>query len=194
MLSDSELSNVFWKSQLEKLEEYCSNKGWTVEYRKREPRADMAHPDTGHIIIQEDRKPEITFYYFLHELGHLILCQNDKAYQEKYDAVFNSFHTNSQTHKITRIEEELDAWKAGYKLGKRLDLFINRRKFTDIKSRCIMTYIMWTAKRKVSKEVDVALDEQAQELKNEYRRKLQKKQGQSTSTTTATKRKKRKRA
>ena len=176
MLKDSKLSNTFWKSQIEKLEGYCKNKGWTVEYKKREPRGDTAHPETGLITIQEDRKPEITFYYFLHEIGHLLLCQNNKAYEEKYDDIFSDFSLNSQIHKITRLEEEIEAWKAGYKLGKRLDLFINKRKFTEIKSRCLTTYIMWTVKRKVDKELDEALGEQAQELKNEYRRKLKRAQ------------------
>lgn len=152
--------NISWLEQIRNLESYCAEKGWMVKYVAKTPGADSAWPDSNRIIIQKDRKSEVTFYYFLHELGHMLICQNKNSYSDKYSAIYDDFHANSQTHKVVRIEEELEAWKVGYKLARRLKLSVNRRNFEQIKSRCIMTYFTWAVKRKIKDAISEMLKDE----------------------------------
>ncbi len=152
-MSSVKVSRKIWKSQIQVLEEYCAGKGWEVEYVSRmDPNADTAIIHKSKIIIHKDRSKEIMFYMLLHEIGHMMLCQNNSMYTERYNAVFEAFHRASLTHKIKRVEEELDAWKTGFKLSKRLKLYVNRRRFEQIKSRCVTTYLMWAVDRKIKKD------------------------------------------
>ena len=166
MAKNTRMSVTGWKSQIESLEKFCEKKGWEVEYTLKEPYSDTAHPTEKLLIIQRDRRPEITFYCFLHEIGHMLICQNQAGYDHKYGLVYEKFNEKSQTHKIVRVEEELDAWKHGLKLAKRLKLYVRRKKYEEIKARCVMTYVMWASKRKVKQQVSEAL-RQAQGTPNE---------------------------
>lgn len=150
---------VNWKQQINMLTSYCSSKGWKVVFTQKTPHSDFAYPDDKLITIQKDRKAEVTFYYFLHEIGHMMMCQNKVGYEEKYSAVFEEFHGNSQTYKIARIEEELEAWKTGLRLARRLNLSVNRRNFENIKSRCVTSYLAWAVNRKFKNEVKRAITE-----------------------------------
>lgn len=142
-----------WKSQIQVLENYCRGKGWEVEYVSRsDPNADSAIIHKNKVLIKKERSNELTFYILLHEIGHMMLCQNSRMYEERYNAVFEAFHSASITHKVKRVEEELDAWKTGFKLSKRLKLYVNRRRFEQIKSRCVTTYLMWAVDRKIKKD------------------------------------------
>jgi hypothetical protein len=150
---------VNWRQQISALNAYCTSKGWKVVFTQKTPNSDFAYPEDKLITIQSDRKAEVTFYYFLHEVGHMIMCQNKLGYEEKYSAVFNDFHGNSQTYKIARIEEELEAWKTGLRLARRLDLNVNRRNYEKIKSRCVTSYLTWAVNRKFQSEVKKAITE-----------------------------------
>lgn len=148
-------SRAIWKTQIEQLELYCEKRKWKIEYVTNDPRSDAAVFAENKLIIQSDRKPEITFYYFLHELGHMIAFHGNKSYYDssKEDV---DFHNSSQAHKVKCIEEEFDAWKRGLKLSKRLNLVIERKKFESIKARCITSYMMWALERKFKKALDEA--------------------------------------
>ena len=152
-MSKINLTRRGWKSQIQVLERYCNDKGWEVEYVSRtNPSADSALIGKNKLAIKKERNNELTFYILLHEIGHMMLCQNNRMYEERYNAVFEAFSSASITHKIKRVEEELDAWKTGFKLSKRLKLYVNRRRFEQIKSRCISTYLMWAVDRKIKKD------------------------------------------
>jgi hypothetical protein len=142
-----------WNNQIISLEEYCVAKNWNVEYtNKKRKEYDYFSGAENLIVIRRDRRPEITFYIMLHEIGHMMLCQNRNMYRERYNAVFESFSKASLTHRVKTVEEELDAWKTGFKLAKRLKLYVNHRKFEQVKARCITSYMVWAVNRKLIKE------------------------------------------
>jgi len=148
-------NQVDWKQQISVLEEYCNNKSWTIEYRQtKKVKSDFVAITDKKIVVRKDRRPEITFYIMLHEIGHMMLCQNRNMYNERYNAVYGSFSRASMTHKIKLVEEELDAWKIGFKLAKRLKLHVNQRKFESVKVRCISTYMIWAVEQKIKKEIE----------------------------------------
>jgi len=57
--------------------------------------------------------------------------------------LYAEFGNRSKVNKITMLQEELDAWKAGYKLGKRLGIHIDRFKFEKIKAKCVASYLSY---------------------------------------------------
>lgn len=146
-------NHIDWKQQISVLEDYCNGKSWVIEYRRAQKvKSDFAAITDKKIVIKKDRRPEITFYIMLHEIGHMMLCQNRNMYNERYNAVYDNFSRASMTHKIKLVEEELDAWKIGYKLAKRLKLYVNQRKFESVKVRCVSTYMSWAVEKKIKKE------------------------------------------
>jgi len=141
-------TDTFWLAQTKKLETYASNKGWKVVYTTGKKNSE-AHFWAKKLLIEIDIKPEHTFYYFLHEIGHMLVCQNSKAYAAKYEAVYEDFHETSLTHKANRVEEEFDAWKSGRRLARRLGLKVNRREFEKIRTKCLVSYMIWVVNRKI---------------------------------------------
>ena len=141
-------TETFWMAQTRKLETYACDKGWKVVYTtgKKNSEADFV---AKKLLIEADVKAEHTFYYFLHEIGHMLVCQNSKTYAAKYQPVYDGFHETSLTHKVNRVEEEYDAWKSGQRLARRLGLKINRREFEKLRTKCLASYMMWVVNRKI---------------------------------------------
>lgn len=150
------LTKSFWRNQIKKLEKYCEKKGWTVEYKKK-PHSDFAEWEAKKITLQITRRPDTLFYVFLHEIGHMLLIKNKQIYNAKYGAIFNEFSRTSQTHKIAIVEEELEAWREGFNLAKKLELTVEQRKFERLRAKYVMTYMAWAAKKKPEKNQTLPL-------------------------------------
>lgn len=139
----SEPESTNWLDELRKLERYCNKKGFAVLYRP--VKLDAIYFEDKRIVIGDHHSNEICLYCLLHEMGHHIVM-NKKTYSEEYSTIYETFSKSSKTYKITILQEELDAWKEGLKLSKRLNISIDRRKFEITKSRCIATYLTWAEK------------------------------------------------
>jgi len=137
---------INWKKQLELLEEYAASKKWSVIYRAK-AKNDWADWARKSVRLKERTNKEELFYVFLHELGHMLMFQNNRAYSSKYEAVFDEFTGGTQPVSIARIEEELEAWRTGLRLCFRLNLKVNRRNYEKVKSKYAMTYIAWASRR-----------------------------------------------
>jgi len=136
-----------WKRQLMELTEYANSKGYEVLFKKSASNQDLVDPENKIIRISAGHTNEIAFYCFLHELGHIILMNNQKKYKHSYGIIWDSFSGNSLTLRITTLQEELDAWREGLKLANRLKMKVDRRKFEITKAKCIVTYLPWAARR-----------------------------------------------
>ncbi|MFA6049945.1 MAG: hypothetical protein WC761_01990 [Candidatus Paceibacterota bacterium] len=158
------LPKLFWQEQIKVLEEYSKKKGWSVSYNNKKY-GDSADWEGKAIALENSRNKERLFYVFLHELGHMQLMKNNTTYNAKYDNIFDNFASMSQVHRLTRVEEEYDAWRAGYKIAQRLDLYVEAPKFEKIRAKYLMTYIMWVVKQQIKKKVDHALECQLKTIK-----------------------------
>lgn len=148
----SSVVEELWRKQIQELKKYCQKKNWEVLFVKRIPGADTAIPGDKRIIIREDRNPEVAFYYFLHEIGHMFVAERNNR---KSIAAETMFGTSSLTYKICYIleNEEIPAWNSGFNLAKRLDLEVNMRNFNQIKANCLASYMKWSLKRRINKEI-----------------------------------------
>ena len=132
---------LYWKSQIKKLEDYCDKNGLRVVFRDVE--IDLVYFDKKLIILTNRKNLEKTTHHFLHELGHVLLMNNKMEYKERYGYIENEFSRSSLTSRISILQEELDAWKQGLMLSKNLDIDINRRKWELHKTKCISGYLGW---------------------------------------------------
>jgi hypothetical protein len=134
-----------WYEPIALLEEYCENRGWIVEYSRSKD--DEAIPGQNLIVLNKRHKPEILYYFFLHELGHMLMVNNDPKYNEKYK-VLNERSVWSQTYRVGRVEEEIEAWNKGLELAFSLGLTINQLKYEELKASMVSSYMLWANQRK----------------------------------------------
>jgi len=139
--------NRKWERQIGALTEYCQSKSWTVAFKKLNPSDDYAAWDKKRIVLSERKNKEILFYVFLHEIGHMLQHQNARSHLGSYEEVPEHFCHQAQASTVAKLEEELDAWKTGYRLADRLELFVDRRQFERVKAGCIMSYVDWGSRR-----------------------------------------------
>ena len=83
----------------------------------------------------------------LHECGHHLIGVNDDhdrfgmGYPQSDPEITKTFH-----HRVSCLEEEMEAWHRGWKLAKRLNLTVDRDVFDAMRLKCIRSYIKWTVK------------------------------------------------
>lgn len=136
---------------LESLTTWAHKKGCEVDfdYSVR----DEYRPADNLITICTRYGKEKQLYAFLHECGHLILGKNEGSYEKKYpsSAKMSYFISNkrlerSHKYKVDVIAEELDAWRKGKELAKRLDIYINEDNYYSLMTKCVYSYVRHLAR------------------------------------------------
>ena len=136
---------------IKRVEEFCTQHNWEVVYTNN--KIDESRNTT--ITLYRKRKPEILFYIFLHEVGHVWLQQCDFTYQDKYPELCREApRYATMTYKIARIQEEIEAWEVGKNLARSLGLRINQSKFEKLRAHCLTTYMNWAGKPRKNKMVN----------------------------------------
>jgi len=137
--------NNLFKSGLNKLVEWISSKNWDVRFGVFED--EMSQWDKV-IKINIKCKLENQLYTLLHECGHLLLYKN-KNYKKQYPYSFKvdmKLNRNKRLMKVHRyqvdlISEEIDAWRKGKELAKRLRIYINEDNYNNEMAKYVFTYI-----------------------------------------------------
>jgi hypothetical protein len=132
-------------SDLSKLVDWCKERKLKVTFAKK-PNGTY-HSQSKEIIISSRLSTRNQVSVLLHECGHHLIGVNDDhdrfgmGYPQSDPEVTKTFH-----HRVSCLEEELEAWHRGWKLAKRLDLRIDRDHFDALRLKCIRSYIKWTLK------------------------------------------------
>lgn len=144
---------IDWDSQIEKLSKYARRKGYNVSILKLSNDQGSICFHYKQIVIPSTITKERQFYTLLHELGHyLINVEHIEEYSKGFGRQYKKFSKKSLTFLVAEIEEELEAWRLGYNLGKRMRLRINRDKFEIFKASLVMTYMSYIAEAKRSRQ------------------------------------------
>lgn len=143
---EGKLSKQEAKENLRHLDRYCKRNGWEVIY---EPHVSEEYTIAGKIKLRSTRKTEVIFYMFLHELGHMLMRVKDRSYRRRYAIIFEGRYA-TDTYKITRVQEEMEAWDVGLRFARARGLKINDRKFQKVRAECLMTYLQWATRRKTN--------------------------------------------
>lgn len=132
-------------SDLGTIIEWCKEKKLKVLFAKKSN--GTYHSQSKEIFISSRLSPRHQVIVLLHECGHHLIGVNDDhdrfgmGYPQSDPEVTKTFH-----HRVSCLEEEMEAWHRGWKLAKRLSLTIDRDTFDTMRLKCIRSYIKWTIK------------------------------------------------
>jgi len=126
-----------------RLTEFCSVHSWEVVYSNK--KRNEYHNNV--ITLYKNRRAEILYYIFLHEIGHAWMLECDFTYSDRYpELVRFPLRYATVTYKIAKVQEEIEAWEVGKRLAKSLGLKINESKFEKIRAECLSSYMNWAGK------------------------------------------------
>lgn len=130
---------------LAKVVEWCEGYRLKVEFVKKS--LGTYHSSDRSISISSRASPVKQLVLLLHECGHHLIGdaeQHDRfgmGYPQLDPQVKRTFH-----HRVSILDEEMEAWARGWKLATRLGLFLKRDVFDSIRLNCIRSYISWALK------------------------------------------------
>lgn len=125
---------------------WCASRGLTVLFGKKQNAA--YDPTDKTIVVSCHARPERQLIYMLHECGHHLIGAAEHhtrfgmGYPQTDPAVTRTF-----LHRVSCLEEELEAWHRGWKLCLRLRLSLQRTAFDKVRLECIKSYISWSLHR-----------------------------------------------
>jgi len=109
---------------------------------------DCYEPSEKTITINSRQGPEIRYYTLLHECGHVLIANHWKDFDKEHPMYASSTDlrtAKSKAFKVSIVAEELEAWKRGRRLSKKLGHKINDEKFDNLITENVMSYIKWAA-------------------------------------------------
>ena len=104
---------------------------------------DSIDTESKFIFIKSTNRLETQLYTLLHECGHHLVRHNGSVFQ--YDDIKDSYSEKSNTHKTFVLIEEVEAWRRGYLLGKRLGVAINDDRWNRMVGSAINKYAYWAS-------------------------------------------------
>tara|TARA_Y100000310_G_scaffold322305_1_gene381188 strand:+ start:282 stop:758 length:477 start_codon:yes stop_codon:yes gene_type:complete len=110
------------------------------------------------IFINTQSSLENQLFTLLHECGHVLIHKSNKQFASDYpfyahaDSVYNSARiVRSKAYQVSLVAEEIEAWKRGKRLAKRLSMPIDIDKYNTVMTNCVTSYII----RSVSINYDI---------------------------------------
>ena len=139
----STTDNQLWEFQFEEVVRWLAKRGYSVVLKSGVD--DQIVFDDKTILIDSHDWPETRFYTLLHEAGHYLLNEIKDSFLEDHPVypseVFDKRTERSRKYLVSMVSEELAAWNKGSRLAKRLDLYINKKKFFDQMTDAVFSYI-----------------------------------------------------
>lgn len=97
------------------------------------------------INLRKYHNAEKRLYVFLHEIGHVLVCEGED-YSVRFRLVENKSYS-SDGYKINRVEEEIEAWAKGWGYAQNCKVYIDMKKFDRLKTKLIKSYFNWALGR-----------------------------------------------
>lgn len=137
-----------FEAALDVLVEWCRKKMLNIEFSRKKGSIYFSYNKKITINTRSTNKHQMMT--LLHECGHYLIdrsCSSNR-FKDGYGSIDDINHKKTLTHRISILDEELEAWHRGWRLGLRLGILTNldRVEFNKIKNRSILTYVKWIAK------------------------------------------------
>lgn len=130
-------------SDLESLVSWCSSKKLKVAFVKKV--GATYYPNSKEVLVSSRLSPPRQVAFLIHECGHHLIGMKEHSerfgmgYPQTDPEVTKTFH-----HRVSCLEEEMEAWHRGWKLAGRLGLSISREFFDEVRLECLRSYIKWS--------------------------------------------------
>lgn len=132
------------KGHIERVLKWCDSKGITVDVGAG---YESAYYETVKKIVLDSRiRPWKRFcLIFLHECGHaMIKFRNNTEFSSGY----HSNETRTKVHRVVVLIEEVEAWRSGIKLAKKLSIPIMKKDYEREMSGALSKYCSWVVSPK----------------------------------------------
>ena len=132
----------FWNKQYDVISLWASSKGYKVKCHTDAD--DRLEFEEKTIYINSRQHAENRFYTLLHEAGHLLISQTANQFQKDHPMYAMSCDVRkyrSKAYQVSLVAEEIEAWKRGRRLAKRLGLKVDDNNLDKIMTDCVMSYI-----------------------------------------------------
>jgi hypothetical protein len=129
------------------IESWLDKKGFVLCKSKKPTIEDEVDFERKVVFLSLRSSPINQLYSLLHECGHIIL-RNRKDYKEKYKASYEVNEENGRASlrsSVEEVEEEINAWREGENLCKKLSISIEKDQYYRYASRWVMSYIVLAA-------------------------------------------------
>lgn len=144
--------NAYWRAQFERLLELADEWGYDVELvTGTDDRVEMG--DARTVWIDTRRHPETRCYTLLHELGHVLVRRRWAEFSEPHptylrhpDAEPHPRHRASPAFRVGLVSEELEAWRRGRRLARRLGMRVDDAKWEREQCAALLGYVAWAAR------------------------------------------------
>lgn len=130
---------------LDLLTRWCTERKVTVDFVKKQ--CGTYYSGTKTITISSRLSPRNQVIVLLHECGHHLIGPSGDSdrFQMGYAQVDHEI-TKTFHHRVSCLEEEMEAWHRGWRLSCRLALRVDREVFDEYRLKCLKSYIKWTIK------------------------------------------------
>ena len=93
------------------------------------------------ISIKNTSANHVQLHTLLHECGHILVHVNDSPFD--FSRVDERFGPNTSTRRVYTVIEEVEAWKRGKQLARRLHINLDEDVWDMAVARAIKTYMSW---------------------------------------------------
>ena len=130
---------------LEILKKWISKKGYTVN--ESASLSDEIDFFAKEITINKNQTSKNKLYSLLHEAGHLMISNNINSFLNFVPLYPNHLYDGrtmrSRKYKVSVLCEEIEAWKKGMRIAKRLNIELDKDDYLDYMSKNVWTYIKY---------------------------------------------------
>lgn len=101
-------------------------------------------PGLREIALPRRMRPLRQVAILLHECGHTLVA--DGADDDRFGMGYplgDKRKWRTLAHRFAVLDEEMEAWRRGWKLATRLGLSIDRASYDAIRFECLKTYLHW---------------------------------------------------
>lgn len=121
------------------LVDWLDNKGYYVDFDRSGD--DSVDTSSKIVSINTTRTLETQLYILLHECGHVLIHNNEDVV--KYRDIQERFQERTVINKVFTVMEEVEAWKRGKLLARRLGINIDEEKWNKDVTRALHKYMKW---------------------------------------------------
>ncbi len=133
-------------NRIEKVVDWCATKNVKVKFDSKIKNGLYAIGDKM-IELTCRARPARQLCMLLHECGHHLIGHNERGtrFSMGYPVMENPKINNTFHHRITCLDEEMEAWRRGWHLAERLELGMERQSYDKVRLDCLRSYIKWVS-------------------------------------------------
>jgi len=134
-----------WQRSINQVVDWAEDRGLGVAFKRG--LEDQYNCDSKLIEINTANGLEHRFYVLLHECGHYLIHKTSSTFvrdMPMYKGFFGGDDgrvARSKAYHVALVAEEIEAWKRGRNLARRLNLSVDNKRYDDLMAKCVYSYI-----------------------------------------------------